>query len=91
MIVRHNLGTQKKTKLKSALGKRAKSTLLDNTVAATHAERLLDRFKKRWEVCRREESENARLRFLTVLGSLAVMEVGAIERGVEDVMEAIRH
>lgn len=83
MAVRHNLGTQKKTKLKSALGKRAKSTLLDDTMAATHAERLLDRFKKRWGGLNKNQ-EKARLRFLTVLGSLAVMDEDAIERRVKD-------
>ena len=70
---RPDVGVHKKTKLK-VLGQRSRSTLLDDSVRATHAARLLKQFLGRWGGLERDEALE-RLRLVTVLDSVVPLDV----------------
>ena len=95
-VVRFDVGTHKQTKLKRTLGSRSKSTLLAGTVSATHQKRLLKQFLGRWGKLQRVE-EQERLRFFTVLGSLAevnekniLKHIGILKRELIQVFKKVK-
>lgn len=75
--IRFDIGKHKNTKLKRALGRKWRSTLLNNNVASTHQGRLLKQFTNRWGYFTKVQQQE-RLRLWTVLGSMRPLDVDQI-------------
>lgn len=81
-LIRFGIGKHKQKKLGAVLGTRGRSTLLSDSVSATHSRRLHKQFMARWRKLTKEE-QLERLRFWTVLGSLAELNVDSILQQVD--------
>lgn len=80
-LTRPNLGTQKNTRLRRA-GCGSSGTLLHRNVASRHGEMLAADYVKRFGKLKRNEAYD-RLRFLTVLHSVAGLEKRSVGRSVK--------
>lgn len=79
-VIRYNLGTHKKTRLRLA-GVASSRSLLHDDVSATHAEKLSKEFQRRAKsIGSRAES---RLRFLTILHSTEDLSDASVQFAVE--------
>lgn len=86
-IMRLDLGTHKRTRLRRA-GCGNSKTLLHNDVAANHGKMLAADYKNRWSKLSRDAAY-ARLRFLTVLHSVVRLEKTSVLRAVERMETAL--
>jgi hypothetical protein len=87
-IIRPNLGSHKRTRLRRA-GCGESETLLHDEVAKRHADMLREDYRKRLERLTRSEAQD-RLRFLTVLHSVVRLDRKAVMRAVGGMEAALR-
>lgn len=92
--LRHSLsfksGKHKRKRLDIAVGKKiAKRTLLDTATHTQHQDKLFTRLWKAWKGLP-EQQARERLRFLTILGTVCVVEAKAILHAVEEMEEQLR-
>jgi hypothetical protein len=89
--VRSNVNQQKRTRLKKAVGKRlAERTLLDGRVSKKHSERLENKFHSRWGNFDHEKASQ-RLRFITILHSVCVVDKNIIFNEIEGLKDRLRN
>ena len=87
-VIRPNLGSHKRTRLRRA-GCGELQTLLHDEVAKRHADMLREDYRKRLERLTRSEAQE-RLRFLTVLHSVVRLDRKAVMRAVGRMEAALR-
>lgn len=89
--IRSNVNQQKRTRLKKAVGKQlAERTLLNNPVSKKHADRLTKQFDSRWGNFDHEKA-NERLRFMTILHSVCILDKNVILNEIEGLKDCLRN
>lgn len=89
--IRSNVNQQKRTRLKKAVGKQlAERTLLNNLESKKHADRLAKKFNSRWGNFDHEKA-NERLRFLTILHSVCVLDKNVIMNDIDGLKDCLRN
>ncbi len=89
--IRSNVNQQKRTRLKKAVGKQlAERTLLDSRVSKSHADRLVKKFHSRWGDFDHEKASE-RLRFMTILHSVCVVDKNVILNEIEGLKDCLRN